>query len=145
LLEEYPGKFDLIELGLQSQCNSEFHWQWAQDQGAVIFGLEAIEKSGLLATLKDFLDADPKRPLWLSVDIDAFSSSEAPGCSQSWATGLHVREFLPALTFLAQNFSVYGLGVYEVSPPLDQDHRTSKLAALIIHRFLFSANGGKLA
>ena len=28
------------------------------------------------------------------------------------------------------------LGIYEVSPPLDLDDRTSKLAALIAHRYI---------
>jgi formiminoglutamase len=142
LLEKYQGKFDFIEIGIQNQCNSPFHWEWALDHGAIVLSLETIEKSGILENLQNNLDTDRQRPLWLSVDIDAFSSNEAPGCSQSWATGLHIREFLPVLQFLVHHFNVKGLGVYEVSPPLDQDHRTSKLAALIIHRFIFASLAG---
>ncbi|MNL46507.1 Formimidoylglutamase [compost metagenome] len=82
-------------------------------------------------------DKESKK-VFLSVDIDAFTSSEAPGCSQSWTTGLFTKDFMAALAWLIASYDVRGLGIYEVSPPLDQDNRTSKLAALIAHKFIFS-------
>jgi hypothetical protein len=63
---------------------------------------------------------------------------KVPGCSQSWTTGLFTKDFMTSLSWLIANFDVRGLGIYEVSPPLDQDNRTSKLAALIAHKFIFS-------
>ena len=68
--------------------------------------------------------------------IDAFTSNEAAGCSQSWTTGLNTKDFLESLYWLQTHFDVCGMGIYEVSPALDHDKRTSKLAALIAHRFI---------
>lgn len=138
LIEEFKGFFDFIEIGLQPQCNSPHHRQWALDNGATLVNIDAIEKMGLLNILKETLEPDLNRPLWLSIDIDGFTSNEAPGCSQSWTTGLRLHETLPAIQFLESNFKFAGAGIYEVSPPLDQDDRTSKLAALLMYHLIFN-------
>ncbi len=76
------------------------------------------------------------RSVFLSIDIDGFSSAIAPGCSQSWATGFSAQDFFPCLEILKARLDVRMLGIYEVSPPLDSDDRTSKLAAQIIHKVM---------
>lgn len=153
LLEGFGGAFEFWEIGIQDQCNALAHKTWAKDHGAQIVTLAEIRKVGLLPALKKLLSHSgtknktakaknsrskskthgsiTRRPLFLSIDIDAFSSNEAPGCSQSWPTGLHVAEFLPVMNLLFEKFHVCGVGIYEVSPPLDESHRTSKLAALL--------------
>ena len=138
LLQEFSGKSDFAEVGIQNQCNSRHHIAWAQKHGASVFTLDQINEQGLLTVLKNFMKDKEKKKVFLSVDIDAFTSSEAPGCSQSWTTGLFTKDFLEALQWLVKNFDVRGMGIYEVSPPLDSDKRTSKLAALISHNFIFA-------
>ncbi len=138
LLSEFPGQFDFAEIGIQNHCNSRTHIQWAQQRGAHVLRIDEVERKGLQGCLSEFLAGKEKKKVFLSVDIDAFNSSEAPGCSQSWTTGLRAQEFLEALEWLVEHFDVMCLGLYEVSPPLDSDNRTSKLAALILHRYIFS-------
>jgi formiminoglutamase len=138
ILSEFSGQVDFAEVGIQNQCNSQTHVNWAQQRGASIFPLEHIQTEGLQNVLQKFMQGKEKKKVFLSIDIDAFTSSEAPGCSQSWTTGLHTKEFLVSFLWLIQNFQVCGIGLYEVSPPLDSDHRTSKLAALIAHNFIFA-------
>lgn len=137
LLNQYDGQMDFIEVGLQNQCNSLEHLQWAKSKGAQTLLLQDLGELGLKESLMPLLAPYKNRPCFLSVDIDAFASSEAPGCSQSWTTGIHIHEFLPTLRSLQTELNVKGLAIYEVSPPLDHDHRTSKLAALILHHTLF--------
>jgi formiminoglutamase len=72
----------------------------------------------------------------VSLDIDAITSNEAPGCSQSWTTGLKTDELMKSLEWLIENFQWRSFSIFEVSPPLDPDLRTVKLAALFVHRFL---------
>jgi formiminoglutamase len=48
-------------------------------------------------------------------------------------------DFFPLFDLLIRRLDVRALGIYETSPPLDQDDRTSKLAALIAHRFISRA------
>lgn len=137
MLNQYP-QVQFVEVGIQNQCNSAAHLAWVKSKNASVLTLEDIRKVSLLNSLQSVLANSLNRPLFVSFDIDAFTSSEAPGCSQSWTSGLHFTEVSTALDWLYQNFATQGLGIYEVSPPLDQDNRTSKLAALLAHQFLFS-------
>ncbi len=136
LLEKYPNQFDFLQVGIQPQCNSKHHVDWAKSQGAEILWLEQIEKQSLLSIIKNHLSKNINRPLWVSLDIDAIISSEAPGCSQSWGQGLKSQELIQTLKWLFENFQWKSFSIYEVSPTLDTDNRTSKLAALFMHYFL---------
>jgi formiminoglutamase len=140
MLEKYPGT-EFYEVGLQTQCNAKAHLEWAEARGAKFLFQEQVEASGqnLLSRLQKLLGEAKSfkgRPTFLSVDIDGFSSSVAPGCSQSWATGFLPHDFFQCFAWLTSLLDVRALGLYEVSPPLDQDDRTSKLAAVIIHRYV---------
>lgn len=139
MLEAFPD-VDFVEVGIQTHCNSRSHLQWARERGVRILTQDEVLLSGESFTtmttrlLDDWLLK--RRPAFLSVDIDGFSSSVAPGCSQSWATGVTAHEFMPLLEILNRRLDLKILGIYEVSPPLDQDDRTAKLAAQILHRIL---------
>lgn len=137
LLEEFQDQFDFYEVGIQPQCNSQFHRKYVESKKGQIIELEQILNHGLQNCLQTQLDFhfDKKSPTFLSIDIDAFTAAEAPGCSQSWDTGLRANEFILCFDYLLKNLDVKGIAIYEVSPPLDVDNRTSKLAALIAHRF----------
>lgn len=140
LLSEHSN-FDFLEVGVQGQCNSNQHLAWAIERGAKILTLDEIIESGeslkenLVKKFANLLLQD--RPCFLSVDIDAFASSWAPGCSQSWPIGFSPSTFFPAFDMLLRRLDVRGLGIYEVSPPLDVAAITVKLAALLAHRFLY--------
>lgn len=141
LMEEF-NNFDLLEVGIQSQCNSEQHLKWFRDQGGQALMFDQIingthsPREHILNFLSPHLAK--LRPTFVSVDIDAFASSFAPGCSQSWATGLYPNDIFPIFDFICTHTQIHGVGIYEVSPPLDIDERTSKLAALIAHKFIYS-------
>lgn len=134
LLEEFSSSIHFVEVGLQYQCNAKAHLDWAQNRGAKIFMHDEVGHHW--ENLKHHLRSQLGKKLFISLDIDAITSNEAPGCSQSWTTGLLTTELMYFLNWAQLNFSLKGLGIYEVSPPLDQDNRTSKLAALIAHQFI---------
>ena len=129
LLENFTG-FRFYELGLQEICNSPDHLTWAEQKKA---HLHFLDENLLQVVQREF---QKREPCFLSIDMDVFSSAYAPGCSQSWPYGMQPEAFFQVLEFLFQTLDVKGVGIYEVSPPLDVDHRTSKLAAQIMHRCL---------
>ncbi len=139
LLSEFKDQIDFVEIGLQSQCNSENHWKWAEAHHAHLFSLNKVEENGMLALLDEavFKKITKNTPVFISFDIDALRASEAGGCSQAWMTGLKFSECLQFLSALYKKSNTRGLGIYEVSPPLDRDFQTSKTAALLAHHFLF--------
>ena len=141
LLEDKSlGDFDFFEVGIQKQCNSQNHIRWVEERGGQIIFLEELLNSGqsVFSFLSKAFSKVMKRgiPTFLSIDIDCFSSAYAMGCSQSWPTGFIPNELLPLLGLIYKNLDVRVLGIYEVSPPLDQDGRTAKLAGQIVHQFL---------
>jgi formiminoglutamase len=139
LLTKYTD-FDFAEIGIQSQCNSRHHLKWAQEHNAKVLSFDEIQYSGesqsavILRFLEPFMLK--KRACFISIDIDGCSSAYAPGCSQSFATGFDPANFFTVFNVLCERLDVKLLGIYEVSPPLDPDNRTSKLAAQIISESL---------
>lgn len=137
LLTKYPNQFQFIEWGLQKQCNSSTHWTWAKDHNAELISVDDIRKIGTIPLLKGLLQGTSKKQkCYISLDIDVFGQGFAPGCSQSWDSGLSYDDIYSALKWLFENKDVQLFSIYEVSPPLDVDHKTSKLAAQLIHFYL---------
>lgn len=140
LIQAVPDA-EVIAIGLQAQCNSRQHRDWLTEHGGSCCFEEERQNTGrslveaLLETLGD--RALKRQPIFISIDIDAFSSAVAPGASQSWPTGFSPDAFFEAFNWLLARFDVAHIGLYEVSPPLDIDDRTSRLAALIAYRFMF--------
>lgn len=145
LLTEFGNRFDFLEIGLQPQCNSRQHAAWAESQGAELWWIHEVSNLPTLQKrLSEWAFHRRSQPTFLSLDIDAIESSHAPGCSQSWAFGMEPRAVQICFQVLAAHVDLRGLGIYEVSPPLDQDDRTSKLAALFAYQFLFlTAKAGR--
>lgn len=140
LFNEFPGQFDLYQIGIQAQCNSTEHYNWCKERQVNILDFDsAFAGHGFFFNCTELLAEATvsRRPTYLSIDIDGFASAHAPGCSQSWPTGLEPNSFMRLLTWLNTRADIRALGIYEVSPPLDTDDQTAKLAALIIHRFIY--------
>ncbi len=141
LLTEFKNQFNLLEIGLQPQCNSVGHWHWAIEQGAQCIPLTEIEKTNWAVVWQNKMiqELDLTTPVLISFDIDAITAAEAGGCSQAWGTGLKISECLYFLNQLYKKSDVRSLGIYEVSPPLDRDFQTSKTAALLAYNFIFNS------
>ncbi len=140
LLNEFENQIEFAEIGAQPQCNSLKHREWALSKKAHIFNLKELQQNdGLMGlfTHPVFSKLTKTTPLFISFDIDGLTSTEAPGCSQSWVTGLKTEDYLRFFAKLAKLCDIRGLGIYEVSPPLDSNDQTSKTAALIAYNFLF--------
>ncbi|MBX3040512.1 MAG: formimidoylglutamase [Bdellovibrionaceae bacterium] len=143
LLTAFPDRFDFIEIGLQPQCNSRAHAAWAKAQGAHLWMADDVrDEADFHSHLLTWVNRRLGQPLFISLDIDVIQSSEAPGCSQSWALGLTPVAVQQTIHLLMDHLPTKGLGIYEVSPALDQDDRTSKLAALFAHQFIFHDSRG---
>lgn len=137
LLNKYSDKIEFIEIGIQDQCNSQHHWNWVKEKGGKIISLSDIRKTHLLSQVKSHISGTPPDQLcFVSFDIDVMANTLAPGCSQSWDSGLNFEEVREIILWILQNKRVVLFSIYEVSPPLDIDHRTSKLAALLTHLYL---------
>jgi formiminoglutamase len=74
--------------------------------------------------------------LYISFDIDAVHSSDAPGVSAPLPTGMTAEEFLTAALFAGKRRKTKMIDIVEVNPKYDVDGRTARLASLAIMYFL---------
>ena len=151
LLTEFSD-FEFVQVGIQPQCNSENYLKWCTDKGAKVLTWPEVllSQKSLTENLRTLLKLSGsaekvRRPLFVSLDIDCFNNAIAPGCSQSWPTGLTANDFYPCLELLKEFFDIKLFSIYEVSPPLDHDSRTSKLAAQWIHQLLSQSLNGRVS
>lgn len=139
-LKEQFSKMNLVQFGIQPQCNAQAHYKWCYERDIEIIDWPTLLQNpqSLTANLSSTLERLDLLhcPAFLSLDIDVFHHGIAPGCSQSWATGLDGNQFFLILNWLKSHLKIKHFGIYEVSPPLDHGVSTSRLAAQWIHQLL---------
>lgn len=137
LLEAYKTKikFDFVEIGIQPQCNSLAHIEYAKKHKTKIFTLEATrgQLKKVLLSLKT-----AQRPVFLCVDMDAFSSAYAPGVSAPSPIGLDPHELIFSFSDLLKKMNICGLGIFEVAPPYDEGGKTAQLSAQLLQSYMMN-------
>jgi formiminoglutamase len=90
-----------------------------------------------LAELKQKLaDVDA---IYLTIDIDGLPHAMAPGVSAPAARGVPMEVVEPLLDVIAATGKLKLMDVAELSPPLDRDNVTARVAARLIHRVAHAA------
>ena len=123
-----PTRF--VEFGIQAFSVSKEHCDWTTDQGASIIYYDTIRKQGLEASFDEALSQ--VGDFYLSFDIDAIRSSDAPGSSAPSPIGFSADEALQICSLAAASGKLIGLDIVEVNPLFDLDSRTSRLAGRMI-------------
>lgn len=131
LLEEYSN-FQLVQFGYQAQASSKAHEDYCREKKVILVPFE--ERASIIPRLAEYFKSP--MPCFLSVDIDGFSSSLAPGTSAAWPVGLQWNDFEVLFQRVMESTDLRGLGIYEVAPSLDESDKTAKLAASIAYRVL---------
>ena len=72
----------------------------------------------------------------VTFDLDAVDQAAAPGVSAPATAGLSPHIWLYAAYCAGKCSTVRSIDVVELSPPLDQDGRTARLAARTVWEFL---------
>lgn len=139
IVEKERSKLPLSVVGLQNHCNSKAHLDWARAFQVNTIFLEELppmlESQWKLLMDRMELGAQTSR-VGLSVDMDCFPQSMAPGVSAPQALGVNpfvVLRFIETFGPKLQH-----LGIYECNPRYDVGDATSRLAAKLIHNFLHS-------
>jgi formiminoglutamase len=74
----------------------------------------------------------PHKKIYITLCLDVFSSAYAPGVSAASPLGLEPKHAICLLQYLQQTGKVVGMDIAELSPPLDENEKTSKLAAQLM-------------
>jgi arginase family enzyme len=104
----------------------------AKKLGSDILSVRQFRKIGPHAAAKRI----PKGRVYVTIDIDAFCPSIAPGTGTPSHGGFLYYDVLELLQELSKNNEVIGIDLVEVAPAYDQTDSTSILAAQILLNFL---------
>ena len=105
---------------------------------------EAKKMGGDILSVRQFRNIGPKKAakkipkgrVYVTIDIDAFDPSIAPGTGTPSHGGFLYYEILEFLAEIAKQNTVVGFDVVEVAPEYDHSQTTSILAAQIILNFI---------
>lgn len=128
------------EFGIQEHCNFPEALEYLKKKGTSISFLNKLQasKTGVLGNFEKVLQGfvKAKKQILVSFDVDAVNSAWAPGVSSPQADGFSSGEFLAMVRTSALCPNVCTLGFFELSPPLDESEKTTKLVATAVHQFI---------
>lgn len=129
--------FNYCCLGIQNHANTQSLFQTADTFKVHYLTAEQIHQTNLAwqtAFIDEFIANN--EVIYLSICLDVFAESYAPGVSAPQALGLSPWQALPLLKYIIQTGKVVGIEVAELSPPLDHNQQTARLAAMILAELL---------
>jgi arginase family enzyme len=143
LAERWGNRYGLCEFGIQPQHNARTHRIFCEDRAFPIVTLAQARERGIAAAFEEALARDADA-LAVSLDLDSVEAASAPGVSAPCPDGFSAADLFACARAAGSNPRVRVLDVMELSPPLDQDGRTARLAAMAIWSFLagYAARAG---
>jgi formiminoglutamase len=130
-------KFDYNCIGVQHAGNIREVIEAAKKYGTKILWADDLHQ-GLVEKHTDFIDriVDENEIIYVSICLDVFASSFAPGVSAIQPLGLSPWHVIPLLRQLAASGKVVSYDIAELSPRYDKDNMTAKLAANLIFEII---------
>ncbi len=123
---EHIGKMIQIGLrGLGSSKRSDF--EDARAYGSILVPASEVHKEGAQNVLKKIPKADK---YFISLDIDGYDISIAPGVGSPSPGGLYYDEVAEMLAGICQMGEIVGFDLVEVAPQYDPAGITSRVAAM---------------
>ncbi|CAN5781856.1 formimidoylglutamase [soil metagenome] len=135
----FQGNFPYLCLGIQQASNTRALFETADAHRVQYVYAEQVriqDLESLSQRLQAFIQ--PLERLYVTVDLDVFAAAFAPGVSAPALSGIFPGIALHLLRELLASGKVLSLDVAELSPDLDQDSRTARLAASIIYQVVMS-------
>lgn len=124
----------LTQLGIRNvSSTAKEGYEDARNMGSDILSVRQVRNFGSTTTAARI---PAGAPLYVTIDIDAFCPSIAPGTGTPSHGGFLYYEVLEILQEVAKNHKIIGIDLVEVAPDYDQSGSTAILAAQILLNFL---------
>ena len=140
---EKPYVTGLTQVGIRNvSSTTQEGYEAAREMGSDILSVRQMRKLGAEATAKRI---PPEARVYITLDIDAFCPSIAPGTGTPSHGGFLYYEVLELLQHVAQSHEIVGIDLVEVAPDYDHSNSTSILAAQVLLNllgFVFEARKG---
>lgn len=135
--EERGMDFDYTCIGVQRSANTKALLDEAKRLSVQLIDGELLLHGGWqnqVAKVNEIIDRRQK--IFLSICMDVFAASVAPGVSSPQPLGIYPWDLIPLLRQFSASEKVAAFNIAEVSPPHDWDNVTARLAASLIAIFI---------
>lgn len=129
----------LYQIGIQPFANSAAYMKYVEDRNVRMYTLDDIRRRGIEAIHDEIMSGIECDEIFVSFDMDAVRSADAPGVSASYPKGLSVEEMIYLSHYTGRDGRARVVEVAEVNPKHDVENRTSKLGALLIWEYLYGS------
>ncbi len=122
--------FPYCVLGIQPSANTQSLFTSAKElntQYLLAQEMSVEKKAWQKAFLDDFLSQSQQ--IYLTLCLDVFSASVAPGVSAPQPAGLSPNQVFPLLNYIFETGKVVSVDIAELNPRYDIDNHTARLAA----------------
>jgi agmatinase len=131
---EKPYVTGLSQFGIRNvSSTAKEGYAAAREMGSDILSVRQIRKMGVQTAAAR---VPTGAAVYVTIDIDAFCPSIAPGTGTPSHGGFLYYEVLEILQYVAQNHEVVGIDLVEVAPDYDHTGSTAILAAQVLLNFL---------
>ena len=87
--------------------------------------------------VEDFIDQ--KNSIYLTICMDVFNASVAPGVSAPQPMGIMPSQLMPVLQYILNSKKVVSADLVELSPKYDKDDITARLASSLAAEIIFNS------
>ncbi|TNF75008.1 MAG: formimidoylglutamase [Bacteroidetes bacterium] len=137
LCKEQGREFHYGCLGVRRDANAQELWDRATSLGAMTVGREDMEARKLDRVMDRIVQfMEPLDAVYLTIDLDGFSSAYAPGVSAASPMGFSPEVMMPCLDIIISSGKLLSMDIAELNPGHDRDAQTAVLAASLVHRLL---------
>jgi guanidinopropionase len=122
-----------VQIGIRG--SAEYLWEFSYESGMTVIHAEEFAAMGPEAVLAKTIAVLAGKPFYISIDVDGFDPSFAPGTGTPEVGGLTPREVQVVLRGL-KGLEVIGGDVVEVAPQYDATTNTAQLGAQMLFEIL---------
>ncbi|WP_036382202.1 formimidoylglutamase [Muricauda sp. MAR_2010_75] len=134
--------FKYLCLGIRKDANDRNLFQMAKDLDVIYVMSETFQVT-FLEEITTFINAFTKNVdhVYVTIDLDGFSSAFAPGVSAASPMGFTPHIVLECLKTIVNSGKLISMDIAEMNPKYDIDGQTAKLAASLVHHVAHSISG----
>ncbi|NAY92684.1 formimidoylglutamase [Muricauda sp. JGD-17] len=135
-------EFNYLCLGIRKDANDRSLFQAAKDLN-VIYVMSDTFQMHFLEEINTWINAFIKNVdhVYVTIDLDGFSSAFAPGVSAASPMGFTPRIVIECLKTIMGSGKLISLDIAEMNPQYDVDGQTAKLAASLVHYVAHAISG----
>lgn len=132
--KDSASHFNYLCLGIRKDANTKTLYTTAKTLGVTYIENERFSMHYLSSIAKEIRDFTTSVDhIYVTIDLDGFSSAYAPGVSAASPMGFAPDIVLESLKLIIDSKKIISLDIAEMNPSYDIDNQTAKLAASLVH------------